>query len=268
MKDWDGIVLKDHDFSFGQLVEIMKVLRGEKGCPWDKEQTHESIKRYLVEESYEVLDAIDEKNMHKLCEELGDLLLQITFHARMAEEKGYFNINDVIKGIIEKMIRRHPHVFGSKSVDTADKVLVQWEEIKDVEHVEPRPVLDVPKNFPALYRAEKLQQKAARVGFDWPDILGAWDKVEEEIGELRDAEAKGVGIKEELGDVLFAVVNVARFLDIDAEEALQDTNKKFVRRFSHIEEKAKANNTELKELSLEEMDKYWNEAKKNKKLRK
>ncbi|MEL7568109.1 MAG: nucleoside triphosphate pyrophosphohydrolase [Dehalobacterium sp.] len=256
----------DRDFSFEALVEIMGILRGEEGCPWDKEQTHESLKKYLVEESYEVLDAIDEKNMHKLCEELGDLLLQITFHARIAEEKGYFNINDVIKGILEKMIRRHPHVFGSKSLDTADKVLVLWEEIKDVEHAEPRPVLDVPKNFPALYRAKKLQQKAARVGFDWPDILGAWDKVEEEIGELRDAEAKGIGIKEELGDVLFAVVNVARFLGIDAEEALQDANNKFIRRFSHIEEKAKAINAELKELSLEEMDKYWNEAKKIKKI--
>jgi len=207
------------------------------------------------------LDAIDEKNMHKLCEELGDLLLQITFHARMAEEKGCFNINDVIKGIIEKMIRRHPHVFGSESLDSPEKVLVKWEEIKDVEKTEPSLVLDVPKNFPALYRAQKLQQKAARVGFDWPDVTGAWDKVKEELRELRDAEAKGVGIKEELGDVLFAVVNVARFLGIDAEEALQETNKKFIRRFSHIENMAKASNVRLNDLSLEEMDKYWNEAK-------
>ena len=252
---------KQEDPTFEDLVEIMAILRGDAGCPWDKEQTHESIKKYLVEETYEVLDAIDEKNMHKLCEELGDLLLQITFHARMAEEKGCFNINDVIKGIIEKMIRRHPHVFGSESLDSPEKVLVKWEEIKDVEKTEPSLVLDVPKNFPALYRAQKLQQKAARVGFDWPDVTGAWDKVKEELRELRDAEAKGVGIKEELGDVLFAVVNVARFLGIDAEEALQETNKKFIRRFSHIENMAKASNVRLNDLSLEEMDKYWNEAK-------
>lgn len=249
------------DFTFDELVRIMALLRGENGCPWDKEQTHESIKKYLVEETYEVLDAIDEKNMYKLCEELGDLLLQITFHARMAEEQGSFNVYDVIKGIIEKMIRRHPHVFGAESLDTSEKVLEKWEEIKDVEKDEPRPILDVPKNFPALYRAEKLQQKAARVGFDWPDINGAWDKVEEELKEFKEAEKNNDGIKEELGDVLFAVVNVARFHGIDAEEALQDTNRKFIRRFSHIEEQAKSMNTELKEMSLEEMDKYWNEAK-------
>jgi tetrapyrrole methylase family protein/MazG family protein len=203
---------KKEDPSFKDLVEVMRILRGDEGCPWDKEQTHESIKKYLVEETYEVLDAIDEKNMHKLCEELGDLLLQVTFHARMAEEKGFFDINDVIKGIIEKMIRRHPHVFGSETLNTSHQVLVKWEEIKDVEQDEPRPILDVPKNFPALYRAKKLQQKAARVGFDWPDITGAWDKVSEELRELKDAEAMGVGIKEELGDVLFALVNVASFL--------------------------------------------------------
>jgi tetrapyrrole methylase family protein/MazG family protein len=255
---------KKEDPSFKDLVEVMRILRGDEGCPWDKEQTHESIKKYLVEETYEVLDAIDEKNMHKLCEELGDLLLQVTFHARMAEEKGFFDINDVIKGIIEKMIRRHPHVFGSETLNTSHQVLVKWEEIKDVEQDEPRPILDVPKNFPALYRAKKLQQKAARVGFDWPDITGAWDKVSEELRELKDAEAMGVGIKEELGDVLFALVNVARFLGIDAEEALQDTNKKFIKRFSYIEEKAKKNNVELKKLTLEDMDKYWNEAKINK----
>lgn len=250
--------------TFEDLVEIMRILRGDRGCPWDKEQTHESIKKYLVEETYEVLDAIDEKNMHKLCEELGDLLLQITFHARIAEEEGRFNINDVIREIIEKMVRRHPHVFGSASAQTPEQVLTKWEEIKDVETDKPRPILDVPKNFPALYRAQKLQQKAARVGFDWPDITGAWDKLKEELKELKDAEAEGIGIKEELGDVLFAVVNLARFLGVDAEEALQDTNRKFIQRFSHIEEKAKLINVDIKELSLEEMDIFWNEAKTNK----
>ncbi|MCR6545339.1 nucleoside triphosphate pyrophosphohydrolase [Dehalobacterium formicoaceticum] len=250
------------DVSFTDLVDIMMTLRGEEGCPWDKEQTHESIKKYLVEETYEVLDAIDEKDMYKLCEELGDLLLQITFHARMAEENGHFNINDVIKGIVDKMIRRHPHVFGSEDLETSEQVLVKWEEIKDEERDQPRPVLDVPKNFPALYRAEKLQQKAARVGFDWPDIQGAWDKVSEELGELREAEGTGVGIKEELGDLLFAVVNAARFLGVDAEEALQDANRKFIQRFSYIESQAKAQKVPLQELSLEEMDQYWNQAKK------
>ncbi|MGI6678153.1 MAG: nucleoside triphosphate pyrophosphohydrolase [Dehalobacterium sp.] len=254
--------VKREDVSFSDLVEIMMKLRGEEGCPWDREQTHESIKKYLVEETYEVLDAIDEKDMNKLCEELGDLLLQITFHARMAEEKGYFNINDVIEGIVKKMIRRHPHVFGQTDLKTSEQVLTKWEEIKDEEHDKPRPLLDVPKNFPALYRSEKLQQKAARVGFDWPNIQGAWDKVSEELGELREAEEIGIGIKEELGDLLFAVVNIARFLDVDAEEALQDANRKFIQRFTYIEEQAKAQNLSLQDLSLEKMDQFWNQAKK------
>ncbi len=249
------------DISFASLIEIMDILRGEKGCPWDKEQTHESIKKYLVEETYEVLDAIDEKNMHKLCEELGDLLLQIAFHAKIAEEKGCFNINDVIRGIVNKMVRRHPHVFGEESADTPDQVLVKWEEIKAGENIQPKPLLDVPNNFPALYRAQKVQGKATRVGFDWPDISGAWEKVAEEIEELKDAKIKGRGIKEEFGDVMFALVNVARFLEVDAEEALQETTKKFIRRFSYIEEKVKDSHLDFKDLSLQDMDKFWDEAK-------
>jgi len=257
--------LKDQktDGTLHELVDVMAVLRGEQGCPWDREQTHESIKKYLVEETYEVLDAIDEKNMHKLCEELGDLLLQITFHAQMAQEKGHFNICDVINGVVEKMMRRHPHVFGGESAETSQQVLVKWEEIKAGENEKPKPLLDVPNNFPALYRAQKIQEKAARVGFDWPDVSGAWAKVQEEILELKEAEAtsKGPRIKEELGDVLFAVVNVARFMGIDAEEALQETTKKFIKRFSYIEDTAKANQVHVKDMSLEEMDQLWCEAK-------
>ncbi len=247
--------------SFESLIEIMATLRGDKGCPWDREQTHESIKKYLVEETYEVLDAIDEKNMHKLCEELGDLLLQIAFHAQLAQEKGEFNIYDVITSIVEKMIRRHPHVFGDSRAETSEQVLVKWEEIKAGETRKPRPVLDVPKNFPALYRAQKIQQKAARVGFDWPDISGAWEKVGEELTELKDAPCEETRQKEELGDLLFAVVNLARFMGIDAEEALQETTRKFVRRFSYIEEKARERKVDLRDMSLEEMDNLWEEVK-------
>jgi len=256
---------ENNKYSLDSLVEVMEVLRGKDGCPWDKAQTHVTIKKYLIEETYEVLDAIDEKNMHKLCEELGDLLLQIVFHAQLAQEKGYFNINDVINSVTEKMIRRHPHVFKGEHADTPEQVLVKWEEIKARESDEPKPLLDVPRNFPALYRAQKIQTKAARVGFDWPDINGAWDKVQEEITELEEAILAGEGEKEELGDALFALVNLARFLHTDAEESLQETIKKFIQRFSHVEQQAESQQVDLRDMSLEFMDRLWNEAKKGEK---
>lgn len=244
-----------------ELVEVMATLRGENGCPWDKEQNHDSIKKYFVEETYEVLDAIEEKDMNKLCEELGDLLLQVVFHAQLAAETKSFDMNDIIKGVTEKMIRRHPHVFAGGHADNSEQVLVKWEEIKAREHEKPRKLLDAPRHLPGLHRAQKIQEKAARVGFDWPTIEGAWDKVSEEMAELREAQENEAREKEELGDLLFAVVNVARFLHVDAEEALRDTADKFVNRFSYIEDQAKAANRDLKDMSLEEMDRLWNEAK-------
>jgi len=246
------------------LIEVMDRLRGPSGCPWDKEQTHKSLKKYLIEETYEVLDAIDDENMNKFCEELGDLLLQVVFHARIAEEQNNFDINDVIAGIAKKLIRRHPHVFGDLQVDNASEVLVNWEDIKAKEKKKESIFEDIPKSLPALMRAEKIQKKAARVGFDWPSIEGAWLKVKEELGELEEVIEfdEKIRIKEELGDLFFAIVNVCRFLDIDPEEVLQNTNVKFIKRFSYIERYVKEERLIWSELNLEYMDKLWEEAKK------
>ena len=246
------------------IVEVMTVLRGENGCPWDREQNHQSIKKYLVEETYEVLDAIDGQDAAKLCDELGDLLLQIVFHAQMADEAGRFNINDVVQAVTEKMIRRHPHVFADGSAKNSDQVLVKWDEIKAGE--QEKPLLDAPRHLPGLQLAQKIQEKAARVGFDWPDADGAWQKVDEELAELRQAVAEGQGEQEELGDLLFAVVNVGRFLKLDAEEAVRQTVDKFVARFAYIEGQAKAENRPIQDLSLQEMDDLWNLAKKREKF--
>jgi len=247
------------------LIEVMDKLRGPDGCPWDKEQTHSSLKKYLIEETYEVLDAIDDKNMNKFCEELGDLLLQVVFHARIAEEQNNFDMNDVITGIADKLIRRHPHVFGDLQVDSTSEVLTNWEDIKAKEKKKESIFEDIPKSLPALMRAEKIQRKAARVGFDWSSIEGAWLKVKEELSELEEAVVLGedIKIKEELGDLFFAIVNVCRFLDIDAEEALQNTNIKFIKRFFYIEQYVKEKKLIWSELTLEYMDKLWEEAKKN-----
>lgn len=246
------------------IVEVMAELRGENGCPWDREQNHQSIKRYLVEETYEVLDAIDRQDMPKFCDELGDLLLQVVFHAQMATEAGHFNMNDVVKAVTEKMIRRHPHVFADGDAKNADQVLAKWDEIKSGE--EEKPLLDAPRHLPGLQLAQKIQEKAARVGFDWPDVSGAWNKIDEELAELREAVIKGQGEDEELGDLLFAVVNVSRFLKVDAEEAMRLTVDKFVRRFAYIEAQAKVEKRQIQELSLQEMDDLWNQAKKREKF--
>lgn len=256
--------------SFASLVEVMNRLRGIDGCPWDKEQTHESLKRYLIEETYEVLDAIDEGDMHKLAEELGDLLLQIVFHGQIAKENADFDINDVVNGITQKMIRRHPHVFGELHIDTSAEVEMTWEKIKDKEkekeHTQGEVSIlgDIPKNMPALLRSEKIQKKAARVGFDWPDMEGPWLKVMEELDELKEAlDLKNeLSIREEVGDLFFAIVNICRFLDIDPEEALQKTNNKFTKRFAHIENHVQQNKLQWEELNLQELDNLWDEAKK------
>lgn len=248
------------------LIHIMKELRGPNGCPWDKEQTHESLKRYLIEETYEVIEAIELGDMHKLREELGDLLLQIVFHTQLASEKGAFDINDVINGIVTKMKERHPHVFGCRQLDTSDEVIDNWEKIKDEEKARTgnrKTLMDVPRGLPALLRAEKIQARAARVGFDWPEVQGAWEKVEEEQKELVAALRSGVqeDIRDEYGDLLFALVNVARFLKVDPEEALSHTNDKFIKRFRAMEEEVKGKGLELDSLSLQELDKLWEEAK-------
>ena len=247
-----------------KLIDIMAALRAENGCPWDKEQTHESLKRYLLEESYEVLDAIDSKDDAALCDELGDVLLQVVFHARLAEEEGRFNIDDVVDAVSNKMIRRHPHIFGEAHADNPDEVLTLWEQIKakekDSSGEKKRGIMKLNDNLPALMLAQKIQDKASRVGFDWQDIQGPKDKLREELAELDEA-VTDAEKKEEFGDVLFAAVNVARFMDIDAEDALRQADHKFVRRFNYIEDEAAKQGKELTDLTLKEMDALWDEAK-------
>lgn len=255
-------------YSFEDLLEIMRILRSPKGCPWDREQDHESLKKYLIEETYEVIEAVDMKNPEKLCEELGDVLLQVIFHARIAEENGQFSINDVIQSISQKMVSRHKHVFGLEHAETADDVIDLWEKIKKEEkgYKNQTSVLDgVPSVLPALMRSYKVQEKAAKVGFDWDNIEDAWKKVIEEAGELREAYLSGDLAKseEEIGDLLFAVVNVARFLKIEPELALTGTIGKFIKRFEYIEKRSIEMGRELTSMTLAEMDELWEEAKRN-----
>ncbi len=255
-------------YEFSDLVDIMKLLRSEQGCPWDREQTHESLKKYLIEETYEVLEAIDMNDKDKLCEELGDLLLQIIFHAQIAAEEGRFDINDVITGISRKMVSRHTHVFGQDKAETPDQVVENWEAIKKKEkgmNSQTEVLKSVPSNLPALMRSYKVQQKAAQVGFDWDNIDDAFNKVLEEIHEFKDVyKSKNVArITDELGDVLFAIVNVSRFLNIQPELALTNTVNKFIRRFEYIETESAKAGKKLTDMKLEEMDELWNAAKKH-----
>lgn len=246
---------------FDRLVEIIKILRGEGGCPWDREQTLETLKPCLMEETCEVLEAMD-KGGDELKGELGDLLMNVVFQADICEDEGKFNIEDVARGINEKMIRRHPHVFKEKdSGITSDEVLVNWEEIKksEKEHENRKSALDgVPIYLPALAKAEKIQKKAAKVGFDWDNIADVMGKVEEELGELKEAMEKkdSENTKEELGDLLFSIVNLSRFLKVNSTDALEQTIKKFDKRFRYVEERC-----DIEKASLEEMEKFWNEAK-------
>lgn len=252
-------------FDLGPIIDVMARLRSPGGCVWDIEQTHESLRRYFVEEVYEVLEAIDLGESDKLCEELGDLLLQIVFHARVAEECGEFSMQDVVDGVTAKMLRRHPHVFGDITVRDAGEVVLNWEQIKRQEKGSERTsVLDgVPKDLPSLMKAYKLQAKAAKVGFDWDNIGPVWEKIEEEITELKEAMQAGniKAMEGELGDILFAIVNLARFLNIDAEIALNVTNQKFKRRFTHIEDKVREKGLKWADLTLAELDEFWDEAK-------
>ena len=252
---------------FTDLMEIMARLRGKNGCPWDRDQTHESIKPYLVEEAYEVLEAIDEQDLAKLKEELGDLMLQIVFHARMAEDAGAFSMQDVLTAINEKLLRRHPHVFGELKAETAQEVLFNWEQIKQAERHklnDRASVLDgVPRELPALLRAHRLQEKASRVGFDWTEAQEVFRKVEEELAELRAAMdgREADRVEAELGDLLFALVNLSRFLAVNPEEALRKTIARFIARFRYIEEELSRRGRSLRQATLEEMDALWAEAK-------
>ncbi len=261
-----------------RLIEIMAALRDpDSGCPWDVEQDFASIAPYTIEEAYEVADAIERHDMDDLCEELGDLLLQVVYHSRMAEEGGVFSFGDVVEAVTTKMIRRHPHVFGDEDARSAGMAKGMWEKIKAEEkssrrkrksatgneEAEERHLDSIPRALPALTRALKLQQKASRVGFDWGAAEPVLDKIEEEIAELRNAMANGNQheTQDELGDLLFAVTNLGRHLDIDSEQALTSTNRKFIDRFSYMEEKLSAAGTPLEQASLEEMEILWQEAK-------
>jgi XTP/dITP diphosphohydrolase len=252
---------------FSDFVELVKRLRKE--CPWDKEQTNESIKAATIEEAYEVVEAIDNNNFEELKKELGDLLLHVVFHTVIAEGNGHFTIDDVMHSISEKLIRRHPHVFGETEVNGSDEVKKNWEKIKLSEGR--KSILDgVPNSLPALQKAHRLQEKAAKVGFDWEKKEDVWKKVIEEINEMHeieeqkkisDDESLQIKLEDELGDVFFALVNYARFLNVNPENALRKTNEKFLKRFNYIENKLKENGKSIENSNLEEMDKFWIESK-------
>lgn len=247
--------------SFDELIRVMAQLRAPEGCPWDREQSHRSLRPYLLEETYEALEAIDAEDWARLSDELGDVLLQVVFHAQLASERGDFDIEDVVAGIVAKLRRRHPHVFGTASVSGADEVVDRWEQIKRGEAgCEDRDsALDgIPESLPALQRAHKLQRRAARAGFDWDDIAGPRAKIDEELAEVAAADAASV--EHEIGDLLFAVVNYARFLGVEPESALRRANERFIQRFRSVE-RAAGSAERLQAMSLDEMDELWEQAK-------
>lgn len=246
-----------------QLLGIMSDLRAPDGCPWDREQDHQTLKRYLIEETYEVLEALEKENDDEICDELGDLLLQVIFHAQIAAEEGRFTIDDVVRGISQKMIRRHPHVFGDEVVQDSATMLSQWEYIKAQEKSseQKRRLMQVNYNLPALLLAQKVQDKAARVGFDWPMIDGPWQKVEEELAELHAAKTTEEQ-REELGDVIFSVINLARFMSLDSEDCLRFASKKFIDRFNYIEDRLADKGQDWPDASLHDLEELWQQAKK------
>ncbi len=250
---------------FEELITIVKRLKAPDGCPWDREQTNASLLPYFLEEAYEVIESVDNENWIELKEELGDILLHVIFQAVLAEENGHFNINDSLDNVNEKLVRRHPHVFGDAKADKAFHAKQNWEAEKHKEKNRKSRLDGVPKTLPALIRAQRLQQKASYAGFDWDKVEQVWDKIHEEILELKEAQSNNTKehIAEEIGDVLFSVVNLARFLDIPAEDALRRTNKKFTDRFSQVEAELKKRGKMVEDSSLEEMDAIWNEAKQN-----
>lgn len=271
---------------FADLLSLMATLRSDEGCPWDREQTHGSLKRYLIEEAYELLEALDAGDDDAIAEELGDVLLQVIFHAQIASETGRFTMADVVDALHDKLVRRHPHVFGIGEADDAQAVLRTWNEMKRSERTTtgettadapPSILASIPKSMPSLMEAEKVQARAAQVGFEWDDIAGAWEKVTEELAELQHAARQldnaqsptdetskrslRAAVSGELGDVLFAVVNVARYLGVDPEQSLRATNAKFRSRFAFVEEGARTEGRRLEDMSLTEMDAFWEEAK-------
>jgi tetrapyrrole methylase family protein/MazG family protein len=254
-------------YGVDDLRKLVTVLRGPGGCPWDAEQTHESIRRNFLEEAYEAAEAIDEKDPNHLCEELGDVLMHVMFHSDIEADAGRFNLDDVADMSVKKLISRHPHVFGDVAVSGSDEVLQNWDVLKRIEknHETVSDSLEaVARSLPGLWRAEKIQKKAAKVGFDWPDAVGAMDKLREELDELIDAVKTGGSsgnTKEELGDLLFSAVNVGRFLDLDPEAALHAACDKFAARFRHLEAAALKSGRKLEEMTLSEMDELYNEAK-------
>lgn len=266
----NGVYMIDFEqkanYDINDLVKIMELLRSENGCPWDREQTHVSIRANVIEEAYEVADAIDSGSPDSLKEELGDLLLQVVFHCRMDEEDGGFDFNSVCDGICKKLIYRHPHIFSDVSADNADEVLKNWDALKKKEkHQETYTdtMLSVPRAFPALMRAQKVQKRAARAGFDFEDASDVYDKIAEEMVEVSDAVSSGDPdkIREEYGDLLFSAVNLSRFLKVDAEEALAASTDKFISRFAKVEELADRRGIDMPNTPVSELDKLWDEAK-------
>ncbi len=249
---------------FEKLVKIVERLRGPGGCPWDQEQTHASLLPYFIEEAYEVIEAVDHENWSALREELGDIILHMVFQADIAQQDNEFGMGAVLDDISDKMIRRHPHVFGDAGADAAFHAKQNWEATKHREKRRSSRLDGVPVNLPALIRAQRLQEKASYVGFDWDQVDGIWDKIHEELTEVREAESNEVraNLEEEIGDLLFAVINLARFYKIPAEDALRKTNRKFTDRFSQIEEELKRRGKPIEEATLDEMDEIWERIKK------
>lgn len=247
---------------FARLVEIIGKLRGPEGCPWDKKQTHSSLREYLLEETYEVLEALDDKNRNKLCGELGDLLLQIVLHAQIASEAGEFDMEAVLKNINIKLVRRHPHIFGDTRVSSAEEVTYNWEQIKKAERHPEASILDsVPRQMPALAYSQEIQRRAAQIGFDWENIDGVIDKLVEEVKEYKET-ANQVEREDEFGDLFFTLVNIARRVGVEPEVSLRQANSKFFRRFSSMERLCRERNLELGKLSFDQQNQLWEEAKK------
>lgn len=259
-------VLKDK-YNIDDLVAIIKVLRAPGGCPWDREQTHESIKKNFIEETYEVVEAINKQSTDMLREELGDVLLQIVLHSEMESENGNFSFDDVVNDIVQKLVVRHPHVFGEVVANNTAEALNSWDAVKlktKGQKNQTESMLSVPRELPALMRAQKIQHKAAKIGFDWDNVGGAVDKLYEEIDELKTAmeQGKRFDIEDEFGDVLFSCVNIARFIDVDSEEALTASTDKFMSRFSLVEQMASEQGIDMKSSSIQELDRLWDKAKK------
>ena len=262
--------IKKPDILFTILLDVMRILRSPRGCMWDREQDHKTLKKSLIEEAYETIEAIEEEDPVSLREELGDLMLQAVFHSQIASEDGYFNMGDVLKGIIKKLLRRHPHVFGDQDVSCSDEILSNWEDIKKKERKQDNKDKDsifsgIPRTLPSLHFAYEVQNRASRVGFDWDDAGDVYKKILEELEELKlEIKKKNTGAaQDEMGDLLFSIVNYSRHLGIDIEGSLKDTSRKFIDRFKFMEEAARAKGSDFKKLSLEEKDRLWEKSKKH-----